>query len=101
MEVLHHLLFFFSGSAIKCWECNSKHDPRCGDPFSNFSIALVDCDQKSADITHLLDEHEKLKYTVDEGGEPKATICRKTYQFGKFFIVPFEMKLIRHQSFWH
>ena len=93
-QVLHHLLFvFLSGSAIKCWECNSKHDPRCGDPFSNFSIALVDCDQKSADITHLLDEHEKLKYTVDEGGEPKATICRKTYQFGKFLIFPFEMNM--------
>ena len=53
----------------------------------------MDCDQKSADITHLLDEHEKLKYTVDEGGEPKATICRKTYQFGKFFIVPFDMSM--------
>ena len=53
----------------------------------------MDCDQKSADITHLLDEHEKLKYTVDEGGEPKATICRKTYQFGKFLIFPFEMNM--------
>jgi len=84
------ILFFNEGSAIKCWECNSKHDPRCGDPFSNFSIALVDCDQKSADITHLLDEHEKLKYTVDEGGEPKATICRKTYQF-----VEEELRIVR------
>merc|ERR1712088_962122 len=73
-------LFLFcikQGSAIKCWECNSKHDPRCADPFQNFSIALVDCDQKAADVTHLMDDE---KYTVDTG-EPKASICRKTYQF--------------------
>ena len=42
-------------------------------------VALVDCDQKAADVTHLMDDE---KYTVDTG-EPKASICRKTYQFGK------------------
>ena len=79
----HFFQFLLTGSAIKCWECNSKHDPRCGDPFSNFSIALVDCDQKTDDVNHLMDEHESLKYSVGDGGEPKASICRKTYQFGK------------------
>jgi len=82
-------LFLFcikQGSAIKCWECNSKHDPRCADPFQNFSIALVDCDQKAADVTHLMDDE---KYTVDTG-EPKASICRKTYQF-----VQEELRIIR------
>eukprot|EP00094_Tigriopus_californicus_P004977 TCALIF_04793-PA protein Name:"Similar to qvr Protein quiver (Drosophila pseudoobscura pseudoobscura)" AED:0.18 eAED:0.18 QI:20/0.5/0.4/0.8/0.5/0.4/5/839/158 len=31
-----------TGGAIKCWECNSKYDARCGDPFSNYSVAMVD-----------------------------------------------------------
>ncbi|CAG0921579.1 unnamed protein product [Notodromas monacha] len=34
------------GLAIFCYDCNSRTDPRCGDPFDNFSIAQVDCSQK-------------------------------------------------------
>lgn len=34
----------FSGVAIKCWICNSRTDPKCGDPFVNQSIPLNDCD---------------------------------------------------------
>jgi len=71
-------LFVFcvsSGTALKCWECNSKYDARCGDPFSNYSVALVDCDQRHDDVDHLVEGFEK-----DAAGEPKATICRKTYQ---------------------
>ena len=52
-----------------------------------FSVALVDCDQKTADVTHLMDDE---KYVVDTG-EPKASICRKTYQFGrKYIYIDFE-----------
>ncbi|XP_059097150.1 uncharacterized protein LOC131891560 [Tigriopus californicus] len=61
-----------TGGAIKCWECNSKYDARCGDPFSNYSVAMVDCDQRQDQIKHL---------DIKDGEElPKATICRKTYQ---------------------
>lgn len=70
--------FSFSGTALKCWECNSKYDSRCGDPFSNFSVALVDCDQKHDDVDHLIEG-----YTEDDAGEPKAMFCRKTFQTGK------------------
>ena len=75
-----NLISFFcvTGTALKCWECNSKYDARCGDPFSNYSVALVDCDQRHDDVDHLVEGFEK-----DAAGEPKATICRKTYQKSK------------------
>lgn len=73
------LLLFLSlpASAIKCWECNSKHDPRCGDPFSNYSVALVDCDQRQDTVEH-------LEIEQPEGEDmPRASICRKTVQTGE------------------
>ena len=69
--------FFIAGTAIKCWECNSAYDSRCGDPFSNYSVALVDCDQKRDDVDHL-----ETGFEPDEAGDPKALMCRKTYQYG-------------------
>ena len=77
---MHFLLFFvfslFLGTAIKCWECNSKYDARCGDAFSNYSVALVDCDQRQDTMDHL-----EIPKGKEELG--KATICRKTVQTGK------------------
>ena len=64
---------------MKCWECNSKYDSRCGDPYSNFSVALVDCDQKHDDVGHLLEGFDKDNKT----GDPIAKLCRKTTQIGK------------------
>ncbi|RWS07938.1 hypothetical protein B4U79_03726, partial [Dinothrombium tinctorium] len=29
-----------------CWECNSKLDPKCSDPFDNRSVPLFDCQPK-------------------------------------------------------
>ncbi|CAL4060435.1 unnamed protein product [Meganyctiphanes norvegica] len=38
--------FIQEGSAILCWECNSKLDPRCSaDNFDAHTIEYVDCDQ--------------------------------------------------------
>lgn len=55
-------------SALNCFDCNSLHDPRCGDPFDNSStLATVDCDLKS----HPLDV------------ELKSTFCRKITQTGE------------------
>merc|ERR1712013_598997 len=57
-------------SGIKCYECNSHYDRRCGDPFSNLTIEQVDCDQKGQRMTHL---------PLQKDGTPyKANICRKT-----------------------
>jgi len=62
-----------SADAIRCYECNSKHDPRCGDPFSNITSMLMDCDQdKRLDQGHLP--------VGEDGGPLKSSICRKTYQ---------------------
>lgn len=65
--------FIASGEAIKCWECNSKYDSRCGDTFNNFTTALVDCDMRQDRVEHL---------DTPEGMEevPKANICRKSTQ---------------------
>ena len=79
---------FFSGAdAIKCWECNSKYDSRCGEGFSNFSVAMVDCDQRTADVEHI--DIETMvrynEYTEEEAARVdvlKASVCRKTTQIG-------------------
>jgi len=74
------------GFAIKCWECNSQYDHRCGEAFDNFTVALVDCDQRSSDVAHI-DRENMVRYnayTVAEAKEipdtSKATVCRKTTQ---------------------
>jgi len=58
--------------AIKCWECNSNYDKRCGDPFDGDSSAIVDCDQKQHTMQFLPKQDNGSAYT--------ATVCRKTYQ---------------------
>lgn len=30
--------------SIKCYVCQSKVDPKCGDPFDNLTLPLTDCD---------------------------------------------------------
>ena len=80
--------------ALKCFQCNSKLDPRCGEPFNNYTIALVDCDQqRENDIPHL-DDKELAVYNVDLDAEGKpvkdgdnidkkpTSFCRKTIQKG-------------------
>ena len=85
--------------AIKCFECNSKLDPRCGEPFDNFTIALVDCEQqRENDIPHLGDEELAMwNREVDEEGNPvendgenkevqkAVSFCRKTLQTSKLW----------------
>ena len=59
-------------SCIRCWECSSKYDPRCGDPFDSSTIASVDCDQRQAEVGHItVRENETM---------PTASLCRKTVQ---------------------
>ncbi|XP_060870072.1 protein quiver-like [Metopolophium dirhodum] len=62
------VLFAFvvkGAKSIICYKCNSKYDPRCGDPFNPYTIGLVDC--------NITDVPSHLK-----GKEP--VICRKTVQ---------------------
>jgi len=87
--------------AIKCYECNSKLDPRCGDTFNNYTIALVDCEQKKKnDISHIDDEQLAMyNRDVDEEGKyiteiidkdaKQLSFCRKTMQTinGEYSVV--------------
>jgi hypothetical protein len=67
--------FSLSVHSIKCWDCNSRNNPPCGDTFDNYTVGLVDCDQRQDTVVHLefLLGHEP----------PKASLCRKTVQIGK------------------
>jgi len=62
-----------SVSGIRCWECNSAYDYRCGDPYNDATTQSVDCDQmRGADMGHLPLQANGSAY--------KANICRKTVQ---------------------
>ncbi|KAF2351805.1 hypothetical protein FHG87_017436 [Trinorchestia longiramus] len=57
-----------SGSAIRCWDCNSKFDPRCShEHFDNHTLETVDCDQES--LPHM--------------PQLKAQYCRKIIQYNR------------------
>ncbi|XP_017065537.2 LOW QUALITY PROTEIN: uncharacterized protein LOC108104148 [Drosophila eugracilis] len=53
------------GQSIKCWDCRSDNDPKCGDPFDNSTLAITDC-QQAPELEHL------------KGVRP--TMCRKIRQ---------------------
>lgn len=50
---------------IKCWDCRSDNDPKCGDPFDNVTLAIKECNQEP-DLKHF------------PGVRP--TMCRKIRQ---------------------
>ncbi|XP_034668225.1 uncharacterized protein LOC117901543 [Drosophila subobscura] len=54
-----------TAQAIKCWDCRSDSDPKCGDPFDNSTLAITDC-QQAPELEHL------------KGVRP--TMCRKIRQ---------------------
>lgn len=91
MVAMAFLTVFFSsvspGAAIKCWECNSEFDMRCGERFDNFSVALVDCDQRKANVDHIenemlikYNEYTDKEQNVENFDVKKASVCRKTTQ---------------------
>ncbi|KAL6444149.1 hypothetical protein ACFW04_001824 [Cataglyphis niger] len=53
------------GLSIKCWDCRSDTDPKCGDPFDNKTVPMTDC-SLSLELEHL------------PGVKP--TMCRKIRQ---------------------
>lgn len=100
MTDLNTMTIDFLGAAIKCWECNSKYDHRCGDTFNNYSVALVDCDQVRGHqdtlqnyVYHLkicfsLQRSSEVQHLLSEGEEPrKANLCRKTMQLGEYIRI--------------
>ncbi|XP_055917710.1 uncharacterized protein LOC129949981 [Eupeodes corollae] len=63
--VLSVLCLIQTGLAIKCWDCRSDNDPKCGDPFDNRTLAITDCSQEK-ELPHL--------------PGVQATMCRKIRQ---------------------
>uniref|UniRef100_T1IWU0 Uncharacterized protein n=1 Tax=Strigamia maritima TaxID=126957 RepID=T1IWU0_STRMM len=53
MKISCKLLFVFlvsgfvlEGDAVRCYVCNSRHDPSCGDPFFPVNVPMVNCDAR-------------------------------------------------------
>jgi len=66
-----NLLILSPGTAISCYDCNSKFDPNCADDhFVSATLGTVDCD-------HLERPHMK---------DMEAKYCRKVVQFGEFSV---------------
>ena len=42
---MYHEMLIFLVAGIKCFSCNSHYDRNCGDPFSNYTTELVNCEQ--------------------------------------------------------
>uniref|UniRef100_U5EGF9 Putative secreted protein n=1 Tax=Corethrella appendiculata TaxID=1370023 RepID=U5EGF9_9DIPT len=61
-------------TAISCYHCNSEFDPRCGDPFDEFGLGKVRCND-TPPLEHL--------------PHLPAVICRKAMQkvYGKIRVV--------------
>ena len=42
---VYHEMSILLVAGIKCFSCNSHYDRNCGDPFSNYTTELVNCEQ--------------------------------------------------------
>lgn len=62
---------FAVASGVMCYQCNSEYDPRCGDPFNEYGLGMVNCSLKDR-LEHLRDV------------EP--TLCRKTTQKSEYAL---------------
>lgn len=70
-----------TGDSIRCWDCNSNHDPRCADPFDNSTVHMKNCAYEPA-----LPHFPKVK----------STMCRKIRQKGIMFYSWFSKRI-----FWY
>jgi hypothetical protein len=67
LKLLILSLSIASAVGIHCYDCNSKYDGHCSDPFKERGLSNVNCDSKPM---HSNDS------------DVKATFCRKVYQKG-------------------
>ncbi|XP_037960112.1 uncharacterized protein LOC119689363 [Teleopsis dalmanni] len=65
LTVLLMLLLVGTVTAIKCWDCRSDTDPKCGNPFDNSTLSMTDCSHETSP-SHL--------------PNVTATMCRKIRQ---------------------
>jgi len=67
--VLGFVASFAHLHALKCYECSSKMNSSCGDPFKKDDFLLTDCPPAPEHIQHFPDVHarvcRKLKQTID------------------------------------
>ncbi|XP_063976962.1 uncharacterized protein LOC135162433 [Diachasmimorpha longicaudata] len=67
-------LYISCGEAVICYECNSRFDPRCGDPFDPYGLGIVNC---------------SLQPRLEHMSSLEPTVCRKISQkvYGKIRVV--------------
>lgn len=78
----------FFADAIKCYVCQSNIDPKCADPFDNFTLPITDCDAyPRADLVTKTDFEavEEKSFFLFSGSAPPvkplmANLCRKIRQ---------------------
>ncbi|XP_066148265.1 UPAR/Ly6 domain-containing protein crok-like [Euwallacea fornicatus] len=58
---------------LRCYDCNSLYDPRCGDPFDSYSIGIVNCSEQKPP-EHLINPELPPNQRI------KPTVCRKIIQ---------------------
>lgn len=83
-------------SAIMCYECNSQYDPRCGDNFDPYSLALVNCSLKEPP-NHLRDLEPVLCRKITQKGKWKSLLWHirtsRVYEW-KFLILSAENQIM-------
>jgi hypothetical protein len=67
LKLLILSLSIASAVGIHCYDCNSKNDPDCADPFERKGLLNLNCDNKPM--------HSNFS-------DVKASFCRKVYQKG-------------------
>lgn len=71
LKVLILSLSIASAVGIHCYDCNSKFDAECADPFNRNGLSNLNCDNKPMH---------------SNASDVKASFCRKVYQKGAKLI---------------
>lgn len=76
---------------IKCWDCRSDSDPKCGDPFDNSTVPITDCSQ-ARPLEHIPDVKATMCRKIRQKG--KSIYCLKVSYLNKVFFVSYYLLIL-------